>query len=168
MRLGSLLKQFKNNNEEYIKIQCVAQQTVRSTLSDNRQLIKIALLSIIESIRADPIKFNLLIHRMPSTMVMSKSTIIDYTGSSNYHATPFSSYYNHNSYAENLMEIIVNGATSLYEKMVKEFTNQTMINAAADSSTKLLPPMTYLDEQRNRTQPSLAYRHITQTSVYDW
>ena len=81
MELNSLLTQFKNNNEEYIKVQFVAKQTVRSALSDNRQLLKFALLSIIESLRSDPIKFNSLTHQMSSTMGISKSTMIDYTGS---------------------------------------------------------------------------------------
>ena len=87
MELNSLLRQFKNNNEEYIKIQFVAKQTVRSALSDSRQLLKFALLSLIESLRADPIKFNFLIHGMSSPLAMSKSTIIDHAGSdSNYYA----------------------------------------------------------------------------------
>jgi uncharacterized membrane-anchored protein YhcB (DUF1043 family) len=61
----------------------------------------------------------------------------------------------------------VNEAANLYEKMVKDFTNQTMTNAAADSSTKLLPSMIYSDEQTDHTQALLAYRHITQTSMCD-
>ena len=66
---------------------------LESALSDKRQLLKIALLSLIESLRADPIKFNFLIHDMSSTMAISKSTMIDYAGSSSgYHTNPFSSY----------------------------------------------------------------------------
>jgi hypothetical protein len=146
----------------------VAKRTVRSTLSDNRQLLKFALLSLIESLRADPIKFNFLIHGMPSTTGMSKLTIIDHAASSgNYHTNPFSSYSNQNGYYEALMEIIVNGAASLYEKMVEEFTNQTITNAAADSSSNVLPSMIYLDEQTDHAPALLAYRHITQTSLYD-
>ena len=61
----------------------------------------------------------------------------------------------------------MNEAAILYKKMVKDFTNQTITNVAADSSTKLLPSMRYLDEQTDHTQASLAYRHITQTSVYE-
>jgi len=48
-------------------------------------------------------------------------------------------YSNQNSYTETLTEVITNGAASLYEKMVKDFTNETMTNAAAESSTNLLP-----------------------------
>ena len=86
--------------------------------------------------RADPIKFNFLIHGMSSPLTMSKSTMIDYAGSRNNHVNPFSSYSNQNSYAETLTEVIVNEAASLYEKMVKDFTNETITNAAADSSYK--------------------------------
>ena len=71
--LNSLLRQFKNNNKECLKIQYVAKQTVRSTLSDTRQLLKIALISLIESLCANPIKFNFLIHGMPPPqLTMSK------------------------------------------------------------------------------------------------
>jgi hypothetical protein len=58
-------------------------------------------------------------------------------------------------------------AANLYKKMVKEFTNEAMTDAAVVSSTKLLPSMIYSDEQTDQTQALLAYRHITQTSVYD-
>ena len=61
----------------------------------------------------------------------------------------------------------MNETARLYEKMVNDFVNQTMTNAAADSITKLLPPMIHSDEQTDHTQVSLAYRHITQRSVYD-
>jgi hypothetical protein len=57
----------------------------------------------------------------------------------------------------------VNEAAILYNKMVKEFTNQAIADVAADSSTNVLPSMIYLDEQTDHTQASLAYRHITQT-----
>ena len=58
-------------------------------------------------------------------------------------------------------------AANLYEKMLKEFTNETMTDAATVSSKKLLPSMIYSDEQNDHTQALLAYRHITQTSMYD-
>ena len=57
-------------------------------------------------------------------------------------------------------------SASLFEKMVKDFANQTMTNAAAGSSAKILPSMRHSDEQTDHTQALLAYRHITQSSVY--
>jgi hypothetical protein len=163
MELDSLLRQFKNNNEDYIKVQYVAKHTVRSTLSDKRQLLKIALYSLIKSWRADPIKFNFLTHHMSSTMEMSKSTMIDYAGSSSgYHTNPFSYSHNQGGYYETLAEVLVNEAAILYKKMVKDFTNQAITNVAADSSTNVLHSMI-----TDHTQTSLAYRHITQTSMYE-
>ena len=168
MRLGALLRQFKNSDEEYLKIRYAAKQAVSGVLSDNRQLLKFAILSLTESLRTDPTKFNYLAHGIPSPLTMSKSTIIDHAGSnSSYYVKSSSSYYDQNRYAETLTEVIVNEAASLYEKMVNDFANQTMTNAAADSSTRLLPPMRHSDEQTDHTQVSLAYRHITQRSVYD-
>jgi hypothetical protein len=105
---------------------------------------------------------------MSSTLGMSKSTIIDYTGSSSgYHTNPFSYSSNQGGYDETLVEVLVNEAAILYKKMGKDFTNQAKTDLAADSSTNVLPSMMYLDEQTDHTQASLAYRHITQTSVYE-
>jgi hypothetical protein len=40
MELEKLLSGFKYNNKDYIKIQSIAKQTVKSTLSDDRQLLR--------------------------------------------------------------------------------------------------------------------------------
>jgi hypothetical protein len=145
MRLGRLLTGFKHNNKDYIKIQLVARQTVKNALSDKKQLLKLALHSLIESWHADPTKFSSLIHSPSPASTISKSIVMNHANSNNYHAIPFSSYYNQNSYAENLIEIIVNGAANLYEKMVKDFTNETIANAAASTNSNLLLSMTHLD-----------------------
>ncbi|HEU4822301.1 MAG TPA: hypothetical protein VFS97_02645 [Nitrososphaeraceae archaeon] len=50
--------------------------------------------------------------------------------------------------------------------MVKDFTNETMTNAAADDSSNPSPSIIYLDEQTGHKQ-ALACRHIAQTSIYD-
>ena len=138
IRLNALLRQSKNSDEEYLKIRYAAKQAVSGVLSDSRQLLKFALLSLIESLRADSTKFNFLIHGTPPLSI-SKSTIIDYASSDgSYHTNSISAYYNQNSYTETLTELIANETASLYEKMVNDFANQTMTNAAAGSSAKLL------------------------------
>ena len=92
-----------------LRFRYAAKHGVRSALSDSRQLLKFAVLSLTESLRTDPTKFNFLIHGMPSPLTMSKSTIIDHAGSnSNYYVKSSSSYYDQNRYAETLTEIIVN------------------------------------------------------------
>ena len=136
MERDKLLSGFKNNNKDYIKIQSIAKQTVKSALSDKRHMLKLALYALIESWRANPTKFNFIIYGMSSTVLMSKSTIIDYAGSSsNYHTNPFSYYPNQNGYDETLAEVLVNEAAILYKKMVKDFTSQAITNITADSSS---------------------------------
>jgi hypothetical protein len=158
MRLNALLRQFKSSDDEYLKIRYAAKQVVSGVLSDNRQLLKFAILSLTESLRTDPTKFNFLIHDTSSLLTMSKSKIIDHEESSRkYYVKTFSYYSNQNSYAENLTEVIVNEAASLYEKMVKEFTNQTVTNAAAGSSVKLSPSMRH---QMNKLTISKHYQLI--------
>ena len=87
-----------------------------------------------ESWGANPTKFNFLIHGMSPPITISKLTMINYAGNRNDHDIPFSSHYNQKSYTENLIEIIVNGAASLYEKMVEDFANDTISNTAANRS----------------------------------
>ena len=148
--LDRLLTGFKNNNKEYIRILFVARQTVKSALSGKRQLLKLALFSLIESWRANPTKFNFLVHGMSPLLTTSKSTMMNYAGSRNNQASPFSSYNIQNGYPENLIELIVNGATSIYEKMVKDFTNDTISNTAANTDSNLLHSTTHLNEQTHR------------------
>jgi hypothetical protein len=150
MELGRLLTGFKNNSKEYLKIRSVAKQTVKSALSDKRQLLKLAFYSLMESWRANPTKFNFLIHGLSPPITISKLTMINYAGNRNNHTIPFSSHNNQNSYTENLIEIIVNEAASLYEKMVEDFSNETMTNAAARTDSNLILSMTPLDEQTHR------------------
>jgi predicted transcriptional regulator len=124
--LDKMLKGFKNNNKDYNKIQFVARQAVESVLLDNRRLLKLAIYSISESWQADPARFNLLNRGM--SQESTKSIALNFTGN-NYLATNFS-YSNQNSDTERLAEIIVNEAVILYEKMVEDFTNETMTNMA--------------------------------------
>jgi hypothetical protein len=155
MRLNALLRQFKNSDEEYLKIRHTTEQAVRSTLSNNRRLLKFALLSLIESLRADPIRFNSLVDGTPSQLA-----------SKNHYSNASPYYSNQHGYAETLAEVIVDVAASLYEKMVKDFTNQAM-SEAAGTSTKLLPSIRDSDKQTDHSQALLAYRYMMYTSVYE-
>ena len=70
---------------------------------------------------------------MSSTMGISKSTMIDYAGSSSgNHTNPFSYSPNQGSYDETLAEVLVNESPILYKKMVKDFTNQAITDVAED------------------------------------
>ena len=58
VRLEGLVDNFQNNDEGYVKIRKTDGEKVVSILSDKKTLLKLALLSLTESMRKDPDKFN--------------------------------------------------------------------------------------------------------------
>ena len=58
MKLEAAVRYFENNNEGYIKIRKTVEEKVISILSNSKMLLKLALLSLTESMRKDPDKFN--------------------------------------------------------------------------------------------------------------
>jgi hypothetical protein len=62
MALEDLVKRFEKNNGEYLKIHQTVKDKVGSILSDGKVLLRLALYSLIESIRNDPVKYGSLIY----------------------------------------------------------------------------------------------------------
>ena len=62
MKLEAAVRYFENNNEGYIKIIKTIEEKVISILSDGKPLLRIALLSLTESIRKDPDKYSRLLY----------------------------------------------------------------------------------------------------------
>ena len=73
MKIESAVRHFENNNEEYVKIRKTIEEKVRSILSDAKPLLRIALLSLTESMRKDPSKYSSLIYH-------NTSSTADYSG----------------------------------------------------------------------------------------
>ena len=67
MKLEAVVREFENNNEEYIKIRKTVEEKVHSFLSDAKPLLRIALLSLTESIGKDPAKYSHLIYHNTSS-----------------------------------------------------------------------------------------------------
>jgi hypothetical protein len=62
MKQEGSVKHFENSNEVYyIKIRKTVEEKVNSILSNSKMLLKLAVLSLIESIRNDPDKYSALI-----------------------------------------------------------------------------------------------------------
>jgi hypothetical protein len=59
--LEDLVRRFENNNEEYLKINQTVKDKVSSILSDGKGLLRLALYSLMESIRNEPVKYSSLI-----------------------------------------------------------------------------------------------------------
>ena len=69
-KLESLVKQFQNNNEDFRRIKELVNQEVRHSLTNHRHVLKLAFLSIIDSCRRDPVKFNILYYNLPPVVIM--------------------------------------------------------------------------------------------------
>jgi hypothetical protein len=82
-RLEEFIECFQGNNEVYLKIKDTIKQEIEYTLSDPRQLLKIALVSLIESSRKDPRRFYALYYNKDitaETLAGQASSTISYDG----------------------------------------------------------------------------------------
>jgi hypothetical protein len=78
MKQEALVKHFENNNEEYTKIKNTVEEKVHSILSDQRMVLKLALLSLTVSMKNDPDKYSSLIYcnASPSTTPATDYAIV--------------------------------------------------------------------------------------------
>ena len=67
VKLESLVKQFQNNNEDFRRIKELVEQGIEQSLTNHRHILKIAFLSVIDSCRRDPVKFNVLYYNLSPT-----------------------------------------------------------------------------------------------------
>ena len=114
---------------------------MKGILRNSRELLKLALVSITESIRNNPSKFNFLFDGMSSSP-SSITLPIDYSGSSqNYSPYPYTykQYPSQDNYTKVYTDTLLDEAEKLYSKMVKDFTNKTISDPAilGESSSML-------------------------------
>jgi len=68
MKLEAIVRQFENNNLEYVKIRKTTEEKVHAKLSKGKDLLKLGLFSLTETIRDQPDKYNALFnHDAPTT-----------------------------------------------------------------------------------------------------
>ena len=124
-RIENLVTHFKNNNEEYLdKIKQAAYEEVRNVLNDSKLLLKVASLSVIESLRSHPELHNFVIYDN------SNNTTISF--GSNY-LSLLSGEQQQQSFNDSYIALILEEAEKLYNKLTTELTNRIMA-AAADAT----------------------------------
>ena len=138
MKQEALVKHFENSNEVYyIKIRKTVEEKVVSILSDAKPLLRIAFLSITESMRKDPDKYSHLIyHNTSSTADYSSDQYYD-TGSYGQQQYPSQDY----------IDMLLEEAEKLYNKRSKELIDETIIDYASDISSSL-PVLSQSDEEQ--------------------
>jgi hypothetical protein len=117
MKQEALVKHFENSNEGYIKIRKTAEEKVISILSDAKPLLRIALLSLIESMRKDPSKYSSLIYH-------NTSSTADYS-CHYYSAASYGQQQQHPS--QDYIDVLIQEAEKLYNKIAKELGDKVLV-----------------------------------------
>jgi chromosome segregation ATPase len=73
-RLEGFVYNYKNNNEEYIKLMENIENKVHDYLSDKKKILNAAIISIIESMRNNPEKYSVLVYHNNDNQNSSSST----------------------------------------------------------------------------------------------
>jgi transposase len=131
--LEDLVRRFENNNEEYMKINQTVKDKVCSVLSDGKGLLRLALYSVMESIRNEPVKYSPLIYNnisLPGTTHYPASYI--YGGQQEQNISSRDYYY-----MEYYTATLVQEAEKLYNKLVKDLVNRAIDDAAFSRSSTL-------------------------------
>jgi transposase len=124
IELEVLVKRFENNNEEYLKINQTVRENVSSILSNAKSLLRLALDSLIESVRNDPAKYSPLVYYCNNNN-MSMSSSYMYGGQQQHHYIPSQDYF-----IEHYTAMLVEEAEKLYNKLVKDLTNRIICDMA--------------------------------------
>ena len=62
LKAEALVRQFKNNDKEYLKIRNIVKEEVYNALSNGEILLKLAIYSVIQSIRSNPEYYSLIVY----------------------------------------------------------------------------------------------------------
>ena len=134
IRLKRLVKQFKDNDEEYLKIERKVQSKIANLLSDGKGILIVALDSLMQSMRTDPQKYiNLFNYNQ-------NSSARQYTGYNTEYKyingqQPYASF---DHFHEESKSTLLDDAEKLFNKLVKELTEQMIKEyLAKNSSIKL-------------------------------
>ena len=134
IRLKRLVKQFKENDAEYLMIKRTVQNKVSNLLLDGKGILRVALNSLMESMRADPQKYRDLINYNRNS---SAGNIAWQYTRYNHGQQPFASFDN---FYEEYESTLLKDAEKLYNKLVKEWTEQIITKSIKNSSSQLFMP----------------------------
>jgi hypothetical protein len=121
IRLRRLVKRFKDNNEEYLKIKSIVRQQVISILFDGKRLLRLSLSSLMESMRTDPYRYSKLIYYKGSPSARNN---IDWQYTGYTHIYGQQSYPSFHDFYEEYESTLLENAQKLYNNSAKEWTEQ--------------------------------------------
>jgi hypothetical protein len=139
--LEGFVQFFENNNETYLTIKKTVEEKVHNILSDGKMLLKLAVLSLVDTLRNNPDKFSSLLYRdVPSS-------------TTNYSSQNYGYYmYEQKKYSlqdpndEISVAWILQEADKLYNKLAKELVDEIITDYASSITSSSLP-----DEKQEKT-----------------
>jgi hypothetical protein len=139
-RLHAYMTYFKDNSEEYSKIKDTIKREVESVMTDPKQILLLALRSVVESARKESSKFTALVYNFPSPNALGQSPAA--FADNQYGYAPYmdeqylsSEYSNHNE--ETYERILLNEAEQIYDKMVIDLADKAISNTASKNEPSL-------------------------------
>jgi DNA-binding CsgD family transcriptional regulator len=140
IRLKRLVKQFKDNDDEYLKIKKTVKGEVSSVLLDGKGLLRLAFYSLMESMRKNPEKYSSLIYYAnnnngSSIWYSSQYYTSDFGDRNENYPHQLNSY---DSFFEALESMLLEDADKLYEQLLKEQVNTIISSYASDKSSSLI------------------------------
>jgi hypothetical protein len=128
IRIEVIVTEFKNNNVEYLNIKQVAEEYVKSVLTNGKLLLKFATLSVIESLRRNPELCNFLLNDISNNNHTTTSNGSNYLSLMSREQRQQSFSHINDPYAA----LILEEAEKLYSRLTTKLTNEVMTAAAAD------------------------------------
>jgi hypothetical protein len=154
VRVKALVDNFQNNNGEYNKIRNTAEEKVISILSNSKMLLKLALLSLTESIRKDPDKFNAFIFCDNKSSASTRQT----RGYSQYYDTVIYGQQQQRYRSEDCIDVLIEEAERPYNKLTKELVDEIITDYSFNISSSLPLLQTSSDEKEQQQPKSLIQR----------
>src|SRR5215211_9121314 len=145
-QLEELVEDFKINNEGYRKVIENVKQEVESTIANPKQFLKWALSSLIESLRMDPDKFQLLYYQMSAEKTTTMPTAPSPMSTPAYSSQNCSEFYiseqypfqDYNNPTEAFENFVLNEAEKLYAKLLEDSIDKTISNIPNDSTLNVI------------------------------
>jgi hypothetical protein len=151
-QLEEFVKCFESNNTKYLEIKENIKQEIEGSLTNSKQLIRMAFLSLIESLRNDINKFQLLFYQMSTdnaAITPSQSLTPSYGSQNspifNINEKPFQDY---NDPTEAFQNFVLDEAEKLYDKLIDD----SLISKQSDNNPSIqkIAHFTYRKEGEER------------------
>jgi hypothetical protein len=144
-KLEAFVYNFRNNDDGYTKLIKIIEEEVLRILSNKKALLKLAVLSIAESIRNNPDKYSSLISSRNDNSNSSLATVASDTGQ---YIGPDDLYISQNHRIEMLLEEAEKLLNSLAELFVREVVNENVSKQSAETIPPLPPALSLEDKNK--------------------